>query len=77
MSNFKVEPFNRKITRVAMYSTSREGETLAAFKERTEKYSQIVIDGKDYAPTGEYERKYIPAYDEERWVTGFMEKHYA
>ena len=77
MGKLKVKPYGKKVSRLAMYSTSRDGETLEEFKHRTETKSSIVINGAKLKPSGEYDRKYIPSCQEVRWVTKFLEESYA
>ena len=76
MTSVKVKPPKGKVKRMAMLSTSRDGESLDEFKDRMSK-AEIHLDGEPWGTDGIYYRKYIPRFGEERWVTKIVEKHYA
>ena len=75
-ARMRIKPETKKVERVCLLSTSRAGETLDEFKERMTN-NKSTINSKPLELSGEYERKYIPQFGEERWVTKLLEKHYA
>ena len=75
-SRFPIRPTKHGVKRIAILANSREGESLDDFMARM-KDNKSTIGGVQVEPKGGYRKKFIPRYNEERWVTTLEEKNYA